>query len=339
MDKPKALFVDLIASSGHINFNRHILGCANSLFDITLATTPDYAAHFPQANSLYSLPSGIPLKSKGRVFHRFNQFLRWMKLRPLLEYAQFSPIFILGYEPVSAALFCPRSAAVWSIEHNTLDQVDQSHWKARCFKGLPSSWSHLVFFEYMGEFLATTFGRQFSTLPHPLIEDSGNSDGLPAGFPKGKKVIFSPSGSNDNQVLNAIAEELAGHPEFVFASKLSYSSKNEQVLSLPYFEDYAGWLRNAHAVYFSGNFQFRASGVVFDSLSVGTPVILQDSLFARNISQQYPEAVKIVENPGELFSVVFDREKVAMECSKLRLANSKDKIIQSLAGCLDSPIP
>lgn len=335
MIQPRVLCVDLVGDQGHANIDRLFLAAMRPRFEVSFLAIPAYLVHFEdEPIRLIPLPEGLHLKGKGKVLHRFNQVLRWRALKQELARTRYDAVVIFNYEVVTASLLAPGQGYFWSIEHNVIDQTRRSGFKMACFRRLPGSWGHFVFFDYIGEFVGATTGRRTATLPHPLYGDRRENIPPPEGFPAGKKVIFAPSGSNDRQVVARTKSFLAGNPELVLAVRGPATDSAGGIISRPRFDDYAAWIQNAWAVFFCGDFRYRASGVIYDALTLGTPVIVHDCLLGRKMHELYPHAVRVIEHPSEIVEMEMDALAVQEDCRKFLAAHSPSALSQVFAETL-----
>lgn len=325
MSGPRVLCLDLTGEPGHVNYSRMVMESLADVGDYVLAAPPDYLDHFDHLQDSIALPAGLPVRGPGLFRHRWNQIARWRAARSLLRSRRFDSVLVLGYEPTTSYLMAPRSLPFWSIEHNTIEQALGSRTKGFCYRSLPPTWRHFVLMEYLLEDLEGTLGRRGAVLPHPLLPvDDGAAE--PEGFPVGKRVYFSPSQSNQPEHFRTILTKLGEHPEAVVATKGVADRSARQLLARPRFEDYTAWLKYSYAVCFLGDFSHRVSGVVFDALGAGTPVILIDCAFARALRELYPAAVAVLETPQRIFEIEFAPEAVASDCGRMRAAHSRETL-------------
>jgi hypothetical protein len=331
MKPVRILCLDLIATPGHVAFNRLLLEGLACLGQVSLAAPPDYLEHFSERFEHISLPGGIPIDGPGIVKHRINQALRWYSARRVIAKQRFDAILVLGYEPVTSYLLAPRDVAVWSIEHNTIEQAVRSRLKGYCFRNLPPRWRHFVFFDYLVAFLRDAFDRSATTLPFPLLPRTESPLPKPRGFPAGKRVFFSPSRSNDWSQIPGLESFLVDRSDCILAAKGQPADSRGGLMFRDRYEDYEAWLEHSFAVLFSGDFAYRASGVVYDALSHDTPVILSPSRFADELRCRYPAAVEILASPERLPDLEFDRNLVTADCQRLQADHSPYRIKRILA--------
>lgn len=318
MNEPRILCLDLTGEPGHTTFNKLIISSLADVADLLLVTPPGYLDDLDLPVKRATLPAGVVLQGPGRVLHRFNQIMRWRALQRILDGGEFTAVLILGYEPVTGSILAPRGVPVWSIEHNTIAQATYSRVKGFFYRRLPAGWKHFVFSDTIGDHLRREFRREGAILPHPLLERGTAPVPVPDGFPTEGRTYFAPSRSNSALDLTNLA----------IPEGCQLATKGLPVQTVPrlivqrYFDGYEGWLAHSHAVFFSGDFEYRVSGVAYDALSHGTPVIMTPSSFARTMHRDYPQAVKIVESPEDMFQVSFDPDGVRADCRRLESKHS-----------------
>ena len=310
----KILIVEPIGS--HLNFN--IEFC--KIFFEWGHTTYVAPEHFCQkciANDYQIIPSRF-YKSLSRrdIYFSYMDILK--SIRDKLRDSHFDLIFFLSYETISFSLMWPKDRSVVLFEHNNLSGIQNSILKHFFYKLIPQRAVHITFMETAQKYIGSVFNKRAYYLPHPVRNTSTLGSKTPGKkTPSNGIAIFSPSASTSQNTLDALFQFVSNSKVPIFLRcKGNEYSKTANILVSKQFDDYDDLMCESDFTFVDGtNFDLRVSGVVFDSLSFGTPVLLTPCNFAFELQALYPALIFIIRDFNEILNIRLDHEAIQAQTS------------------------
>ncbi len=321
---PRILYVDLLSPAGHKNLNTTLIRIFAEMGNLDVALREGYIDLSDIKNSVhwfYEIPSQYFNSSTKYMTRKMSvSRIKWLLQR--VDINSYDLIFIAGYETLSFAYAWPAKAnvRVAILNHNNLDEL--TNWVKRFFfKRIPKYIEHVVFEDYMKEYLLKKIGisNKVWVINHPVafdkVTDYTKMFGLSKPAKKELRLIFAPSNSNDEKfVTNLIdwqkKEKFLDNTFFslVVKSKAQeYRDDRLLVVSSQFsYEDYLRYMAEASYVLlpYSKRFSYRVSGVFFDAMAFRKKVIASSTKFFRNFAKRYPCVSFIFENFAEFKQLV-----------------------------------
>jgi hypothetical protein len=81
----------------------------------------------------------------------------------------------------------------------------------------------------------------------------------------------------------------------------------------PFFEDYEALLRSCDLIFCGASFAYRVSGVAYEALSYGKPLVCLDCTFAQKLQDNYPHMIFVIKDVNDIPNLDIDTEKVQDE--------------------------
>ena len=213
----KIIYIDPLSNDGHLNFNRiYISKLLEENINIDIVVKEDYNLDIklPLGSAKYNIPNCYYSKNRGGLFNRYNYYkiLRFIKQKINLK--DYDYVIMAGYEEIS--FFFSNIKNIILINHNNISGLNNPI-KQLFFKLISKTNTHIVFEQYMKDYLYTLGISNVIVIPHGLplpIDESAicNESELTFLFDginlnKFKYIIFSPSGTSvDTDFLNHLVQ-------------------------------------------------------------------------------------------------------------------------------------
>jgi glycosyltransferase involved in cell wall biosynthesis len=271
----------------------------------------------------------------GRLFTRWVQFRR---LRDLQRTAanRYDVIVMLCYETISFAAAWSKNRPAILINHNNLDELQQSGIKRKLFSRLTAPLLHVVFYPYMAEFIANEFGHQTLVVPHPCLSDVGAAEEISSGREERRqRIVFAPNRIKSRSLLQALCNLADQSEDLRLVAKGESAATGRGFEVRPYFDDYHERLRTCDVVLFTGEYRYRVSNVVYEAIAAGKPVLMFDCPLARYLATIYPNTITVL-HPRE---VLGQAALAARACSAERMRFLREHGRSHVESCLRKALP
>ena len=305
----RILAIDPLAPWGHINFNTFLLKALRSLGHVSFITFHDYHKHFT-VDTAIDIPDKRGLHRRDRTL-RMGQPLILDAILRTVHPADYDVVVFLCYESISMALKWPKDARVFVLEHNSTDKARGNPFKMFFYKRIPRSVIHLVFMEYIGNYISRTTGRRAIYIPHPYYSDPAVISAKPATVKP--ELIFCPSSGTRSRVLRPLKRFVEESDRYRLIAKGRREEDSPRCRVRRFFDDYETILAGCDMVFFGGEYEYRVSGVAHEAMSYGKPIATLNCLFGREFSKRFPHMVRPVDRMDEIGHLSFDPETVRKE--------------------------
>jgi len=291
----KILVVDPIGERGHEKFNKFTLDLLSSFCDIEFLTTEKYSVISDGICKSSIFPISLLDKLDNKYMSRVLLYLRSQYAIDYFWENNFDIIYFLTYETISLSLLSLDKVNIWVHDHNNIDDIQGSKIKTYYFSRLSRKVVHIVYEEYMADFISEKYGGDAYTIPHPSFLDEeavmylGGED----------DIVFSPSGTYDPQVMDEL-EMSASKLGFYLWAKSDSDSESEYVIKRRYFDDYEESIKKSSVVFIINNINYRISGVMYEALAYGKTVVGIDSKFLQALEKQYRGLVYIIKDVSDI---------------------------------------
>lgn len=321
------LYIDLLSPKGHLFLNRAFLNIFASFSNrLDLSCQKGYMEcnNIPKKiKRIY----GIPIQYY-KVNSKFNYRIKNIKkinwVMKNINIDIYDLIFISSYETISFSLVWPRNIKprVIVFNHNNLDEINNK-FKYIFFKLIPKYIEHAVFEDYMKNYLLKEIKipNKVWVVHHPTdISKSNDYKKIKNKFfPKEKvinKIIFAPSGSNDENFIQRIVSLQRKDNFFdsmlfkliIKSKKIDYQENNLIIIKkyLSY-EEYVSFFNNALLILlpYPKSFSYRISGVLFDCFSFRKRFVASSIPIFRYYVNKYPGIGRIYNDINEFRDVLF----------------------------------
>ncbi|MFC1692650.1 hypothetical protein ACFL1R_04010 [Candidatus Latescibacterota bacterium] len=338
----KILVVEPFGEKGHINSNTFFLKALGEIGDVTLATFEGYQKNFVVEKRLC-----VPDKFRPLDCTKIGAYMGQLKLlrhiRKHLNIRDFDVVFFLCYENISIALSWPRSIPAFLFDHNNVDSIFTSPVKRFIYKHIPKNAIHLAYMDYIVDYIKEHFKRQAWLITHPYYRKT--FDNTPAAdnlsIPeraKGRKVIFSPSGSNNPEIVEKLKSFVLRSKRFYLVAKSKLKEKGDDFEFRPFFDDYEEHMLGCDYVFFGGRYDYRVSGIVFEALSFRKPAVVLDCVFAQELKKIYPHSIIPMRDVSEIEFIELNQKEIYREHKRFLTEHSYDRIKSELVQAFHSSL-
>lgn len=328
----KLLAVDPLCEPGHVNSNKYFLNILENNYKVTFASSSDYINSLGVENYIE-----IPKKSKTRrlskIGFRISQIRVINYVRKLVKIKKYDIILFLAYDTISFSImshFFPKNARIYLFDHNNIDHLLNSTVKEMFFKSIRKKTIHLTYENYITEFIKNRYGVSSKTIFHPFYTNSKLNKKENNSIRFKKKVIFAPSGSSDEKVIERLIHYVNNRDDIYLVTKSKRGINSDRVLAKPFFDDYNKQMSGCDFVFIAAKFKFRVSGIFYEAMSFGKKIVMVDSLFAREMKKSYPSSVFVIEEVSEIQEILYLNENSINESLSFLGEHSKDKILKML---------
>lgn len=326
--------------NGHKNFNTYFLGCLGTIGSVTFVAPSGYL-NSCEVDSRIDIPTSLG-RHKSKIGARWSQIRVLNYILGVICLDDYDVIVFLAYETVSFSLRWPRNRKVFLFEHNNIENAEGSRIKTFFYKQLPSQAIHLTFQRSTAQFIQDTCGRSATRVPHPHYRGNISISGL---FPdgdawnslEGRKVIFSPSASTPEPIQDEIRKFVSERQDRYYAICKGEREVNTDSYEVsPFFHNYEEVMGTCDLVFLGVRFEHRVSGVAYEALSYGKPVVIFDSPFARELQKEYPHMVFLINDIRGIEGVDFDQNKIKDDHTRFLIEHAFDTICSDMASALDA---
>ncbi len=292
------LVVDFLEEPGHTRFNELLLVAIGGCHEVYFLSSADYVERVGWTRN-HSLPS-FPWSWKGALGNRVGQCLKylWLWRSEILD--RFDVVIFSGYETVSFALlgWLFSESKVMVIDHNNLDQIEVSKLKRRFFSFIPKKICHLGLEQFIVRQLNETMQLKASWIPFPCLESDKPSMGDHGKYCNDAKIrIFAPGRSVSRGALESLAKRLVPPERFLLIARESKACFPADLSTMARidFDDYDEILASSDYVFIGGAFGLRVSGVFFEAMAQGRPVIVERCRFGEEMKRLWPAEVQMAD--------------------------------------------
>jgi hypothetical protein len=330
----RILYLDLLSPYGHISLNIILLRILEKFASVDVAWKQSYAENDSLSKivrTFYLIPLDY-YQFGSKIDYRIKniKIIKWILKN--IDINKYDLIFISSYETISFSLAWPKKLhpRVVILNHNNLDELVDKR-KFFFFKHIPKYVEHIVFEEYMKEYLLkeVKISNKVWVVNHPI--DLSKVDNYKKIVDKSKickedKIIFAPSGSNDENFIAQLVNLQKGKnllSQFPF--KLIVKSKevqyqdNHLVVTKKYFdyEEYISYFGNSLLILlpYPKDFHYRISGALFDCFAFKKRFISSSVPIFKYYINKYPEIGETFDSINEFQEILFRISKEPMNYS------------------------
>jgi hypothetical protein len=335
----KILAIEPLGVNGHITFNNSFLLALSKIGDITFVTFPDYHRNFKTDTQI-----DIPRKFQGqnsKFSTRWNQILALIYIKKKIKMDDYDAIVFLAYETISLYICWPKHQKVYLFEHNNISNALRSKIKMYFYKHLPAVAVHVVFMEYIAEFIGKQFKREAITIPLPIDKNITKEDIIlrfqtsMEKLGSDKKVVFSPSGLTPLCVIQDLKFFVTNQNGYYLFAKGQKEDNGDKYCIRSFFKNYKDLMINSSIVIIGGTYNYRISGVVYDALSYCKPIIIFRSQFGHELNKRYPGFVFQIDKIEDIQNIKTDPILMKKTYQSYLIEHSFDTILKKLQNILE----
>jgi len=303
----RILAIDPVGCRGHANFNSSILRALKRLGRVTFAAFSECQGSFPVDDRIV-LP-GRPRTDQSKLACRIRQVKSLRTVSKRFRDGEWDCGVFLSYEVCSLFACWPRGSKTLVFNHD-VNSVAASRLKSLCYRCLPRNMVHLTLAEHIAAYATERFGVQARAVPHPChplayapgFHPPKNVAAGRSGGSRARKHIFAPSGANDPALLEAIIAHVQRGNNLRLTAKGRSEKQGQHFEVRRRFDDYIERMAQCDVVLIGSgeNHRYRVSGVAYDALTLGKPVVYFDCLHARSLLATHPQTVRIARSVDEI---------------------------------------
>jgi len=309
----KVSFIEGVSPRGHININRfYITEMASKVSTVYIGHS---LANFYEDISKVEFFCDNNLFGS-RLFRAIGFVNNTIKSIYKAKKNNTKTVCLLSYDPLLFFLVVYFSKfmgiKLYAFEHNTVP-----------VKGLHKYFFQYICFDWINRICYTPkaveiykqMGQKAIYSPHPIINYENNlykSDQLSQQIfhykKKYKFIVFCPSSSMSIDRLLLKAQE---HSSFLFIVKTKKTINLDNVITMPFFDNYNELLCASDFLYLSISLNARVSGPFFEAVGAGKKIILQKGAFYDYAVEHFKDYV-LDDESGWEFGII-PRKKINLE--------------------------
>lgn len=294
--------------SGHNNFDKLIIEALVSNFNLTLYSPVSHKIEFEDINVINSI---IDTRGKsGPLMERVACFFNIMYARFFVKSEKYDHVIFLAYETISIYFSWIFGGIIYLIEHNNLEEISRSKIKRYFYTKRNNKIRSIVLSEALLIKVINEYKRYSSYVPHP-VPNMGSSIAENLLDSKGRMVIFSPSGSTTKINSGKIFDALKNIDNILYICKGKKNVTTDKYIEKNFFNNYFEIMASSDYVLIIGEFDDRVSGVLYDAFSLRRPVIMLESIFAREMKEKYPSMILLIKSISDLPEILIKKFNVS----------------------------
>lgn len=360
----KILLIEPLSPIGHRDINKVMIKLLNDNFDITYISMNDYI-NLDEFNNIEFM--GVNNKlfiQKGKITTRINYYLVLRDIFKKVKNKKYDLVLLMSYETITLSMFflihkktAKYFKQIFLLNHLNIDETIQSKVKKWFFNKIPNKAVHLCYEDFITKYVQNELGKKSATIKHNLnyykkenLEHGVESDIL--NFVNhANKLIVSPSNNKINMEILEMIISLdkegilkTNNLQFVIKSNaIKYKSENLLIDNI-FFTDYEynSLIKQAQLVFLPynvNNYSYRVSGVFYDCITFGKPVLCSEMEFFRDVFKKYGDVGFMYNSVGQLETFIRDfiyiNEKKYMEpIQKIQNAYSDKNVENNVINTL-----
>lgn len=316
----KILYVDLLSPIGHKNYNYSLLdilsdfNCVDTAFGYNYLS--DYKGKLEKIGNVYNIPDKYLPKAvsnkKGllrKLLHRFNIYRAMKWIESLVDENKYDLVIFSSIEIISFALATRRLKKRYLFVDHAISALEGNGIKKFFWRHINQQAEAVVMEEYIKEYLINKINikNRIWVVRHPLPKIDINESGF---LPSKDKVIFAPSGSNDENfilfLINNI-DKIKNYKVIIKSKRLNFKADNLDVYNNRITdEEYYRLMSACDYVLlpYESSYNYRVSGVFFEAVVFNKKCILNGNNTLRYHANDYPGTVTQYKEYEDFFNVL-----------------------------------
>lgn len=329
----KNAVIDFRYEKGHLELNKILIEILSSFG--TLDIYDNASAYYLNSTRGITCTNPLSILRAGRrsssgqqngLIKRLIDFQNMVMEGIAMHAESYDRIFVFTFDTIVFAfgrLLFFRSRNLYLFHHDNIDELD-NRFKLWFFQRYMNKVSHIVFEEYMREYLVREIGvrpERVFVLPHPLY---AAGSGQAAEKTVRENIFAAVSNSNDDALVGEIIEYekrtqrlSENHCRMVIKSKIhTYESESLKVfhgfLEREEFDALVARARSILLLY-PASYHYRMSGMMIEALSGGLSVLGRDIPLLAHYADRYPRSCAIFSSVAQLFDLITASDHTANE--------------------------
>ena len=279
--KKKIIVIDLIGPNGHINWLNKLFSLIEKDFEVLFISYKSYSDQLIVENRIVLNDKFLP--KRNRFINLIKSGIVFSKIKKILkEYDSNIPVYIVGFENISYAIFGFKKRKVLLHVHNNLSLSKLS---LIFFKHISKNNTFIVYEGFIKMHLES-LSNEIYVLNHSLNFKPENK------YKSFENYIFIPSKIDDLNLLDTLIN-FAKTKNLKIIFKSDFEVNNHEILiSKPFFKNYIDLLMNCKYVAIISSHNYRVSGVFYEAMSYNKKIkIIGDKgIFIKEMMKIYPNS-------------------------------------------------
>lgn len=295
----RVLFIDLLCPSGHKDINRYLIKTMNSIKNIDEIDLVGKDNYFNEND--FILPDNF-FVSNNKFDFRVKNILKIKWIFNNIELKKYDIIFISSYETISFSIAWRKktNARILIFNHNNIDALKNSKIKKVFFKLINNQVEHIVYEDFIKKYIKSLNTKNKVWVNHHPIDFKKNEN-IDTNIDESdnKVLIYAPSSSNDDNFISKLINYqerlniLNDNVKFIIKSNdIDFEDNQLKVISKRVnYDKYISNFKKADfiSLLFNEDFEYRVSGVFFDSLVFKKKILFKRNKFANYYINKYPK--------------------------------------------------
>lgn len=306
----KVAIVDPLSPFGHKDINKVFLNSLSDEYEVTYIASSLFSDIVPGRVRFIPIESSLFTIGPNSLDNRKRLYKALIIISKKVNGIKPDVLFFMSYETLTFSLlsrsFSKQGRRVFLMNHLNIDELESSSIKRLAFKSLPKSFIHIVYEDFIRDYVKKQYKRKCLTLQHNLntykIEVSCLDSKLKTFIESDKdSVLFvAPSGNFLNNITldEIIKLDKNGYFKqkhfrvFIKNKGIQYAS-DHLLITNEYLSDgeYTSAFKKTDYIFlpYDLSYKYRASGVYFDALTFCKPIIYSNTLFFRDQVERFGE--------------------------------------------------
>ncbi|MEN1968866.1 hypothetical protein WMZ97_12435 [Lentibacillus sp. N15] len=308
----------MLSPVGHKNYNFNLLNIIVENCDVDTVFESGYLNDFEGINNKINRSYDIPEKylpksisnKKGliyKVLYRYNLYKAVKWVGKLVKKNDYDLILFTGIDIISFSLATKRVVKRYVFVDHAITYLDKNKVKRYFWQHLNPKIQAIAMEEYIKVYLKENLKvkNKVWILKHPLptIKKYNNTA-------KENKIIFAPSGSNDEDFVSYLIENsdrIKGYKIIIKSKKQSINLKKLEVYNKRITnEEYYNLMSNCDYILlpYNSNYNYRVSGVFFEAVVFNKRCIISSNNTLKYYADKYPKTVLKYDNYSDFIGML-----------------------------------
>ncbi len=339
------MYCDFMYYSGHKRSNKNFIKALSQISSVHVLSQKNYFSEYKEEllalkNMKFIEKDNFELKN-GQLTNRLSSLKIMYLTGKYIKKIQPSHIFVSSFDTVTfnvGKIFLGELNKVYLLHTINIDEL-LNDTKFRFFDSYKNQVNHLVFEQYMADYLVTRGVEESRVfvIPHPLND---NTDSV--NMKKEFKCV-GLSNSNDEDLIKKLVQYEIENSVFKNKEQKVVLKSKEIEFDNGYLKVFKGFLEtDVYDNYinksefilipFPTEFKYRMSGTLVDAFSNEKVVIGNNIPIIKHYSENYPEICKVYNNVDEIvkeFDDVFEFEKIDKEFKVFKKVHSEIELVNA----------
>jgi hypothetical protein len=308
----------------HWNYDEAFIRALSNFGDVTFVAKSDYITEINEISRINLLDKyydgGAKFNSRVdsiKIIQSCKRIQR--KLKPDIT-------IFLSYDTISMLLW--RSKAI-ICEHNNISNTRTNIIKRYAYSLLSKKLVSVSLQNHISRFIVESCKRDSFVVHHPVKNIKLNTHDL-LQIKSDKITLFFPSAGNTECGTIEVKDYLLKNKQYYGYIKGNTEEETCCYKVSKFFQNYHELMKACNYVIINDKYNYKVSGVAYEVLSLGRPIILTNSLFAEELKSQYPSLVHIINNIKEIELIKINKKMIESDFKAFKENISDTSVVNSI---------